>query len=50
VLYSTEVGKYKKCVRVLRLIGKDCILRRIKMIQDGLEIPNDILTFMLSSV
>ena len=33
----------------LRKIGKECILKRIRMIQAGEEVPQDILTCMLKS-
>lgn len=34
-------------VRLLRKTGKECIERRQKMVQEGVEVPNDILTQIL---
>jgi len=32
----------------MRKIGRDCIVKRIQMIQSGEEVPKDILSYMLS--
>ncbi len=49
LLYPKKVKEYRKCIKALRRIGRDCIMRRIERIKSGEEMPNDILTYMLSS-
>ncbi|XP_069805535.1 cholesterol 24-hydroxylase-like [Dendropsophus ebraccatus] len=41
------IHEVQDAVRLLRKTGKECIERRQKMIQDGVEVPNDILTQIL---
>jgi len=43
------VNKYRRSLQALRQIGRDCIMKRIKMIQNSEETSKDILSFMLSS-
>ena len=38
---------YKQTARALRMIGRDCIKKRIEMVESGAEVPNDILTHIL---
>ena len=49
ILHPFETERYCKAVRTLREIGKECIQKRIKEVNDGREVPNDILSFMLQS-
>eukprot|EP00731_Ephydatia_muelleri_P008075 Em0004g413a len=44
-----ECEGYRNAVRTLRGVGKECILKRMKVLDDGGEVPNDILTFILKS-
>ena len=34
-------------IRALRLIGRDCIKKRIHVVESGERVPNDILTHIL---
>jgi hypothetical protein len=34
-------------MRALRMIGRDCIKKRIEMVESGKQVPNDILTHIL---
>ncbi len=38
---------YKQTAQALRMIGRDCIKKRIEMVESGAEVPNDILTHIL---
>lgn len=42
-----EAAEYRKVSRSLRAIGRDCIKKRIQMIESGERVPNDILTHIL---
>ena len=42
-----EAALYRRTSRSLRAIGRDCIKRRIQMIENGEKVPNDILTHIL---
>ena len=44
LLHPHETEGYREAVRAIRQIGKDCIVRRIKAIDNDEEVPNDILT------
>lgn len=46
-LHPFEAAKYRQAARDIRAIGRDCIKRRIKMIENGEQVPNDILTHIL---
>ncbi|KAL5496599.1 hypothetical protein EMCRGX_G012912 [Ephydatia muelleri] len=46
-LHPFEAKGYRKAVRALRTIGKECIVKRIKALDSGEEVPNDILTHIL---
>ena len=34
-------------MRAIRIIGRDCIIKRIKVIESGAEVPNDTLTHIV---
>ena len=38
---------YRETIRAVRMIGRDCIMKRIKAVEDGEEIPRDILSSIL---
>ena len=38
---------YREAIRALRAIGKECVLKRIKALESGGEVPNDILSCIL---
>ena len=42
-----EAKGYRKAVRPLSTIGNKCIVKRIKALDNGEEVPNDILTHIL---
>ena len=42
-----EAEGYREVMRALRLIGRDCIKKRIAMIESGEQVPKDILTQIL---
>ena len=44
--YLTE--GYREAIRAIRQIGRDCIERRFKAIANSEEVPNDILTQIVS--
>ena len=46
-LNPLEAESYRETARAIRMIGKDCIQKRIKAIESGEEIPNDILSLIL---
>ena len=46
-MHPFEAEGYRETVRAIRIIGRDCIMKRIKMIESGAEVPNDILTHIL---
>lgn len=46
-LHPLEAAKYRNAARSVRAIGRDCIKRRIQSIEDGEQVPNDILTHIL---
>ncbi len=46
-LHPFEVKGYKETVRALRMIGRDCIMKRIKAVEAGEQIPRDILSSIL---
>eukprot|EP00731_Ephydatia_muelleri_P008176 Em0004g514a len=46
-LHPFEAKGYRKAVRALRTIGKECIVKRIKSLDSGEKVPNDILTHIL---
>ena len=46
-VHPFEVEGYREVMRALRMIGKDCIKKRIRMIENSEQVPNDILTQIL---
>ncbi len=46
-LHPFEVKGYQETVRALRMIGRDCIMKRIKAVEAGEQIPRDILSSIL---
>ncbi len=46
-LHPIEVKGYQETVRALRMIGRDCIMKRISAIEAGEQIPRDILSSIL---
>lgn len=46
-LHPLEAKEYREVIRALRLIGEDCIKKRIHMVESGEPAPNDILTHIL---
>ena len=42
-----EVKGYQKAARALRTIGRNCIQKRIKALDNGEEVPRDILSYIL---
>ena len=49
-LHPFEAEGYRESVRAIRMMGRDCIMKRIKMIEDGVEAPNDILAHILQLI
>lgn len=45
--HPLEAEGYRETVRALRVMGRDCISKRIKAIKEGQPVPNDILTHIL---
>ena len=43
-LHPLEAEGYRKTVRAIRAIGRDCIQKRIRSIKSGEQPPNDILS------
>ncbi len=46
-IHPLEAEAYRETVRAIRIIGRDCIKKRIAMVESGEEVPNDILTHIL---
>ena len=40
---------YRESIEAMRMIGRGCIEKRIKAVNSGEEVPNDILTQILQS-
>jgi hypothetical protein len=49
LFHPFEAAGYCKAIRAFRKVGKECILQRIKLLEDGGLVPNDILTFILKA-
>ena len=47
-IHPLEARAYQESIRVIRKIGRECILRRIAMLEKGEPAPNDILSHILS--
>ena len=47
-IHPMESRVYQESIRVIRKIGRECILRRIAMLEKGEPVPNDILSHILS--
>ena len=45
--HPLEAAKYRKISRAIRAIGRDCIKKRIQLVENGQQVPNDILTHIL---
>lgn len=39
-----------ECITAFRKIGKECIIKRIEMIENGEDVPMDILSCMLKGM
>ena len=48
-LHPIEAKGYQEAVRAMRMMGRDCIQRRIEAIKQGDEVPQDILTNIIKS-
>ncbi|XP_064405688.1 cholesterol 24-hydroxylase-like isoform X2 [Halichondria panicea] len=46
-LHPFEVKSYQETIRALRMIGRDCIMKRIRAVEAGEQIPRDILSSIL---
>ena len=46
-IHPFEAEGYRETVRAIRMMGRDCIIKRIKMVEDGEKAPNDILAHIL---
>ncbi|XP_064405692.1 cholesterol 24-hydroxylase-like [Halichondria panicea] len=46
-LHPFEVRGYKEAIRALRMIGRDCVMKRIRAVEAGEQIPRDILSSIL---
>ena len=46
-MHPIETESYRETARAIRMIGKDCIERRIRAIKTGEQVPNDILSHIL---
>ena len=42
-----KAEEYRRTSRAIRAIGRDCIKKRIQLIESGEQVPNDILTHIL---
>ena len=47
MLHPLEVRGYRETIRALRIIGRDCIMKRITAIEAGEDVPRDILSSIL---
>ena len=47
LLHPFESASYREAVRAIRKIGRDSILRRLQAINQGKEVPVDILSCIL---
>jgi len=45
----SEIESYRETARAIRIIGRECIQKRITAIENGEEVPNDILTSALKA-
>ena len=48
-LHPYVLEGYREAVRALRAIGRDCIQKRIKALEEGQMVPHDILTCILKT-
>ena len=46
-LHPFEVKSYQETIRAMRMIGRDCIMKRIRAVEAGDQIPRDILSSIL---
>ena len=47
-VHPLEAREYQESIRVIRKIGRECILRRIAMLEKDEPLPNDILSHILA--
>ena len=45
--HPNETESYRETARAIRMIGKDCIERRIRATENGEKVPNDVLSRIL---
>lgn len=43
-MHPTKTERYREALRALRMVGNDCIQKRIKAMENGQDVPDDILT------
>jgi hypothetical protein len=48
-LHPYVMEGYREAARALRAIGRDCIQKRIKALEEGQTVPHDILTCILKT-
>lgn len=48
-LHPFEVRNYREVARTLRVIGRNCIQKRIKALNDGKDVPHDILSYIIKA-
>lgn len=48
--HPLEAAKYRQASRDIRALGRDCIKKRIQLIESGASAPNDILTHILQVI
>ncbi len=47
LFHPLKAREYAQTARALRSIGRDCIKKRIELVESEAEVPNDILTHIL---
>ncbi len=47
MFHPLKTRDYANTARALRSLGRDCIKKRIELVESGAEVPNDILTHIL---
>ena len=43
-MHPFKTKLYRESVKAIRMIGRECIQKRINAIENGEQVPNDILT------
>lgn len=46
-MHPNKVEGYREAARAIRTIGRDCIQKRIRAIENGEDVPDDILSHIL---